>query len=69
MNENDTQGAGRGTGRDAKGRFVKGNRGGPGNPFGRLVGAFRTALLTTITEEDIQRVGTMRRRRRGWKPD
>jgi hypothetical protein len=41
-------------GRDAKGRFKKGWRGGPGNPFGRRVAALRTALLDAITPERIR---------------
>ena|SRR5438128_153054 len=32
-------------GRDAKGRFVKGNRGGPGNPYNRQVAEFRSHFL------------------------
>jgi hypothetical protein len=43
-------------GRDRHGRFAKGNSGGPGNPFGRQVAAFRTALVAAVTAEDIQRV-------------
>src|SRR5689334_10197691 len=41
-------------GRDGKGRFTKGNPGGPGNPFARRVAALRTALLEVVTEDDIQ---------------
>lgn len=41
-------------GRDQKGRFAKGNAGGPGNPFARRIAAFRTALCQAITDEDIQ---------------
>src|SRR5437899_3454412 len=41
-------------GRDARGRFTKNNRGGPGNPFARRVAALRQALLDTVTEEDIR---------------
>jgi hypothetical protein len=40
-------------GRDASGRFAKGNPGGPGNPYPRRVAAFRQALLNCVTEEDI----------------
>jgi hypothetical protein len=39
--------------RDAKGRFVKGNRGGPGNPFARQCAHLRYALLFTSTAVDI----------------
>jgi hypothetical protein len=44
------------TGHDQRGRFAKGNAGGPGNPFGRHVAALRAALLAGVTAEDIQRV-------------
>jgi hypothetical protein len=40
--------------RDAKGRFRRGNPGGPGNPFGRRVAALRSALLREIREPDVQ---------------
>lgn len=43
-------------GRDAAGRFVKGNPGGPGNPYAKLVAALRSALLAAVTEEDIREV-------------
>jgi hypothetical protein len=42
--------------RDEKGRFVKGNRGGPGNPFARQVAKLRAALIQRVTEADIQRI-------------
>jgi hypothetical protein len=38
-------------GHDAKGRFTPGNPGGPGNPFGRKVAAFRTAMIKRVTQE------------------
>jgi hypothetical protein len=41
-------------GRDGRGRFAKGNAGGPGNPFARQVAAFRRALCAAVTETDIQ---------------
>jgi hypothetical protein len=41
--------------RDANGRFAPGNPGGPGNPFGRKVAAFRTALLKRVTQEKFDR--------------
>jgi hypothetical protein len=41
-------------GRDARGRFAKGNVGGPGNPFARKAAALRTALIETVTEEDMR---------------
>jgi hypothetical protein len=40
--------------RGKHGYFSKGNPGGPGNPFARMVAAFRAALLNTITGEDIK---------------
>src|SRR5262249_24066865 len=39
--------------RDASGRFVKNNPGGPGNPYAHRVAALRSALLERVTEEDI----------------
>lgn len=45
-----------GSGRDAAGRFTAGNRGGPGNPFARRVGALRSALLSVFTEEKLRLV-------------
>jgi hypothetical protein len=44
------------SGRDASGRFVKGNRGGPGNPFTRRLGTMRRAFLDAITPADVQGV-------------
>jgi hypothetical protein len=41
-------------GRDARGRFAAGNKFGPGNPFARKVAALRTALIETVTEEDMR---------------
>jgi hypothetical protein len=43
-------------GRDAKGRFAKGNPGGPGNPFARHVAKLRTALVQCVGEEDIRHI-------------
>src|SRR5438105_14944181 len=43
------------TGRDALGRFAKGNRGGPGNPFARRLAILRRTLLSHVNEEDIQK--------------
>src|SRR5436309_2435241 len=40
-------------GRDSNGRFAQGNKGGPGNPFSRLVAALRQALLEEVTREDL----------------
>jgi hypothetical protein len=44
------------SGRDAKGRFTKGNPGGPGNPFARHVAKLRSALVECVTEEDIRQI-------------
>jgi hypothetical protein len=44
------------TGRDAKGRFAKGNPGGPGNPFARQVARLRSALVNRVTEADMDRI-------------
>jgi hypothetical protein len=43
-------------GHDARGRFAKGNRGGPGNPFARQTAALRRALTAAVTEADMQAV-------------
>jgi hypothetical protein len=39
---------------DAKGRFVRGNRGGPGNPFGPRVAELRGAFLDALTPQDMR---------------
>ena len=44
------------SGRDANGRFVKGNPGGPGNPFARKVTALRKALINFVTVDDMKHV-------------
>jgi hypothetical protein len=41
-------------GRDAQGRFAKGNPGGPGNPFARKSAALRQALVDAVSEDDIR---------------
>ena len=43
-------------GRTARGRFAKGNPGGPGNPYARRVADLRAALLESVTEQDIRAV-------------
>jgi hypothetical protein len=45
--------------RDAKGRFVRNNDGGPGNPFGRRVAELRKVLLRSATEENVERLANM----------
>ncbi len=42
--------------RDSNGRFAKGNKGGPGNPFARKVAELRQALVNFITEDDMKHV-------------
>jgi hypothetical protein len=44
------------TGRQSNGRFAKGNRGGPGNPFARQVAAFRACLINSVTEDDMKAI-------------
>ncbi|MEI6171155.1 MAG: hypothetical protein WCQ45_01555 [bacterium] len=41
-------------GRDASGRFAKGNPGGTGNPYARRVAELRSALLDAVTPADIE---------------
>lgn len=43
-----------GEGRNAKGRFVKGWKGGPGNPFGKRVSELRSALFQEVEVKDIR---------------
>lgn len=43
-------------GRDANGRFVKGNAGGPGNPFARRVAQLRAVLMESVTDDDMRDV-------------
>src|SRR5262245_26680099 len=43
-------------GRGADGRFVKGWKGGPGNPHARACAARRQALTDAVTPEDLARV-------------
>ena len=40
-------------GHDAKGRWAKGNPGGPGNPFARQVAKLRKVIINRLTEEDL----------------
>jgi len=42
--------------RDAQGRFVPGNRGGPGNPFAGRVTELRTAALEAVPADRIHRI-------------
>lgn len=43
-------------GRDLAGRFLPGNRGGPGNPLAKRVAALRGAMLDAVSEEDIRAI-------------
>jgi hypothetical protein len=43
--------------RDARGRFTKGNAGGPGNPFARQVALLRASLVHSVTAQEIIRIG------------
>ena len=43
-------------GRDAGGRFAKGNPGGPGNPFARRVARLRSLLLDAVSDDDLRAV-------------
>jgi len=43
-------------GRDTSGKFLPGNSGGPGNPFASRVGKLRAALISAVSEEDVQAV-------------
>jgi hypothetical protein len=47
---------GNGGGRDAHGRFTRGNSGGPGNPHVKSVAAWRSALARVILPADIEAV-------------
>ena len=43
-------------GRDGRGRFAPGNRGGPGNPHAAQVSRLRSALLDAITPDDMRAI-------------
>ena len=43
-------------GRDSRGRFAPGNRGGPGNPHSRKVAQLRSALLRAVTQTDLRAI-------------
>jgi len=42
------------TGRDAQGRFIPGNPGGPGNPYGRRVAELRKIMLECVTDSEMR---------------
>jgi hypothetical protein len=61
MNESSPSPNGEQTGRDPRGRFARGNAGGPGNPFAAEVGKRRARLMKAIKVKDIdQAVKVMR---------
>src|SRR5262249_2272658 len=41
---------------DERGRFVRGNKGGPGNPYARKMASLRQAMLDAVTDEDMAEV-------------
>src|SRR5262245_24347606 len=43
-------------GRDESGRFVEGNAGGPGNPHGKRVARLRSAMLASVTPDDLRAI-------------
>jgi hypothetical protein len=45
-------------GRDNKGRFGLGNKAGTGNPYAKRVEQLRSAMMATVTEQDIAEVIT-----------
>lgn len=42
--------------RNSRGRFVKGNAGGPGNPYGQKVAQLRSALFLAVSAADLRAV-------------
>ena len=42
--------------RDTKGRFAKGNPGGPGNPYAKQVARIRSLITDAVSEEDLRAV-------------
>jgi hypothetical protein len=53
--------------RDGQGRFAKGWKGGPGNPFARRVAALRKTLFDAVSEDDLRAIAQklVRRAKRG----
>ncbi|MEX0655535.1 MAG: hypothetical protein WD151_15545 [Phycisphaeraceae bacterium] len=43
-------------GRDARGRFVKGNAGGPGNPHIQKVAKLKAVMLEAVTQKDLRAI-------------
>lgn len=42
--------------RDAQGRFVVGNPGGPGNPYAKRTAELRAALIAAVAPDDVEAV-------------
>jgi hypothetical protein len=42
--------------RDDRGRFVRGNTGGRGNPHARRVGMLRTSLIRAVSDDDVRAI-------------
>ena len=53
MIENTPSPNGANGGRDSRGRFARGNPGGPGNPHAKQVGRLRSVLLRTVKSADV----------------
>jgi hypothetical protein len=43
-------------GRDPRGRFLKGNGGGPGNPHAKRVAKLRSVVIAAVTETDLRAI-------------
>ena len=43
-------------GRDASGRFAKGNSGGPGNPYARRTARLRSLIAESVSDDDLQEI-------------
>ena len=48
----------KGEDRDSRGRFVKGCKGGPGNPFAKRTGELRKALHDAVSPDDLRELVT-----------
>lgn len=42
--------------RGSNGKFAKGNKGGPGNPYARKVAEFRNLIFETVTPDDLKAI-------------
>ncbi len=47
---------GAGNGRDRRGRFTRGNPGGPGNPLGPAIARLRSELVRAVTLADMRAI-------------